>query len=110
MPVPCHEVVRLCRHPRYARDQEEEARNASAWQEPEQLRQGSSPGEDASVLEDEMHPGVHGVVGEIGEVAALEPVAGRDAFDRVVAVPSPDPADPHAAERALPVVQQDRAR
>jgi len=110
MPVPCHEVVRLFRYPRYARHEEEEARNASAGQEPEQLGYGSSPGEDAAVRQDEMHPGVHDVVGEIGKIAELEALGGRDEFDRVVAVPSPDPADPHAAEGALPVVEQDRAR
>jgi hypothetical protein len=57
-----------------------------------------------------MHSRVQGVVGEIRKVGEREALAGREELDRVVAVPSPDPSDPYAAEGALPVVEEDRAR
>jgi hypothetical protein len=89
---------------------EEQPRHPTAREPPEQLGNRAAGGEDAPVGKDEMHRGIHGGVGEIGQVGAVRALAGGKQLDAIVPVPATDASDPRATEGTLTVVQQDRTR
>ena len=89
---------------------EEQPRHPAARKPPEQFGNRAAAGEDAPVGQDEMHRGIHGVVGEVRQVGMAGALAGRKQLDAIVPVPAADSRDPRATEGTLTVVQQDRTR